>query len=436
VSTKLICGSSRVSSQPLNGFDLKQHHELFPHSFVYQRVLDEEKIIDSLQEILRINPYFSGRIISHEKASGRVILNNGGAEFSVERIEKNIPKYGIDNPLKKNSEYFCPLVNTVGFSEKTPLLKVRLFQFNDGSILSMTASHQLTDGAGLFEFMKDWAAVANGREPGFREHDRFALTHNFEGAEKSLLNRLRELANPGLEENHSANEVPITKIIRISQALIRRIMEEQRTEKKGGAWVSAQDVLTALLWKNLIDFNRIDKDEKISLLTAYNIRRLLSLPPNYVGNAVTNRLIDLLVKNVMDLSVVGVARVLRESIESLKKEDCLNDLMFWDGLLNEEKQQSFFFQKTIPNNWVVINNLSKFGWDKVDFGGEPVWFDIPAFPNVNRRVFILPSPLGNDFDCHVCLSEGEMEVFEKKMTNAFPGEILVSPVCKPLVSQG
>jgi len=434
VSIKLIHGSSTASSQPLNGFDLKGHHELFPHSFVYETVLDEEKLIDSLQQMLRINPYFSGRIISHEKASGRVILNNGGAEFSVERIKKAIPKYGINNPLKKDAEYFCPLVNTVGFSEETPLLRVKLFQFNDGSILSMTASHQLTDGVGLFEFMKDWAAVANGREPGFRGHDRFTLTHNFEGAEKSHLNRLRELANSGTGENRSANEVPITKIIRISQSLIRKIMEEQRSVLKSGAWVSAQDVLTALLWKNLINFDQIEKYERVSLLTAYNIRRLLSLPPNYVGNAVTNRLIDFLVKDVMDLSVVGVARVLRESIESLKKEDCLNDLMFWDGLLNEERKNTFFLRKTIPKNWIVINNLSKFGWDRVDFGGKPVWFDIPAFPNVNRWAFILPSPLGNDFDCHVCIFEGEMELLEERLLHAFPGEIRVSPICKPSIS--
>jgi len=436
VSERLIFGSSRISSQPLNGFDLKSNHESLPFTFVYAQTLDEEKLVASLQKMLCINPYFSGRIEIHGKASGNIILNNAGVEFSVERVKKDIPKYGINSPLKNDLEYFGPMVRTAGFNDQTPLLKIKLFQFNDGSILTMSPSHKLTDGMGMFAFMKDWAAVASGREPGFREHDRFTFPHNFEGAEKSLLNRLSEAASKNLEEHSLPEDVPVSKIIRVSQALIRKIMEEQKDSLKSGQWVSEQDVLTAFLWKNLVDFNQIDKDEMIGLITAYNFRRLLSLPANYVGNAVTNRLVDLLAGNAMEMSVVGVARVLRESIESLTKEDCLNDLMFWDSLLSGKREKNFFLRSPVPNNRFLINNCSKFGWDRVDFGGEPIWFDMPAYPNLNRWVFILPSPLcnGSAFDCHVCLFEKEMELLEEKLINEFSEEILVSPTCKPSVS--
>lgn len=432
MSKKLIFGSSKVSSQPFNAFDLTGSHERFPFSFVYEKVLDEEKLIGSLQEMLRINPYFSARIVGSGKGSS-IVLNNGGAEFSVERVKKSIPKYGLQNPLKNDKEYFCSFVSTAGFSDQTPLLKVKLFQFDDGSILSVTASHILTDGIGLFGFMKDWAAVANGREPEFHEHDRFTLIHDFEGVEKSLVNRLSKLS-PNLEEGSFAKMDSITKIIRISQSLIKKIMEEQRGFLKSGDWVSTRDFLTALLWKNIMDFDQIDKDELIRLVTVCDIRKLLSLPSNYVGNAVTNRLNELLARDAVDMPVIGMARMLRESIESLTREDCLNDLMFLDQLLDEDRRDALYYRKPIPKNWVVVNNYSRFGWDRVDFGGEPVWFDIPAYPNVNRWVFILPSPRGDDFDCHVCLTEGEMELLEKNLINEFSGEILISPVCRPSAS--
>ena len=430
MSKKIIKGNSRYKSQPLSAFDLVSSHERFPYSFVYEKVLDEEKLIESLQEALYINPYFSGRMV-FSKWDGQVILNNGGAEFEVERIEKDIPKYGLHNPLKNDKQYFTSFVSTVGFSDQTPLLKVKLFQFNDGSILSVTASHILSDGTGLLSFIKDWAALANGRSAVFREHDKFTFRHNYEGAEKSLKYHLSKLGRQSMEGSGPAEELPITKIFRIKQASLKKIMEEQKGFLKDGAWVSTRDVLAALVWKNSVDFDQFDKDDVIGLVTTFDMRKLLSLQPDYVGNISGNRLSEVLVREAMDFPVIRLARVLRESAESLTKEDYYNDLIFCDTLLKEDRKGELHTRNPNPKNFFVMNNISKFGWDQVDFGGKPLWFDIPAYPNVRRWAFILSAPDGIDFDCHICLAEREMAVLEKNLNDQFPGEILVSPVCRP-----
>jgi fumigaclavine B O-acetyltransferase len=274
-----------------------------------------------IERLIVHHPFLAGVVIPSEKRPGtfRVVptseqLRPTARICTVQQLrQQQIPSSKIASPARDNVAYdrnkFLALV-PVQVAESSAVPPVIRFQINvltNGLILGIFANHMVIDGTGIGTLMQSLAICC--RE--FHISDpavHLPSDSSYEVSSRAILaaicqnTRAKDIqdVNPDpivTTNEHSANDDSIHDAslvdhdFYLSAAKIEQILHwtrEQTPKTHGQAPVSADDVVTAVLWKCLSHFrgHLVDGSSKCALQRAVNARRHIQPPlsANYLGN--------------------------------------------------------------------------------------------------------------------------------------------------------
>jgi len=398
--------------QPVTGFDIGYPAGGAGLALIYKEVLNREQLIAGLQKALDRAPYFAGRVAGLESNQPLVVPNDEGALFSYVHYRERMPRYGIDRPLKPQIHDFVPHIDSSGFDRHTPLLQIKLSTFLHGSILGIAVSHIFCDGIATLDFLNGWAAYARNAiaaaPPAWQRHTFKPLAGD---SNKSYLPAtMIELKQP---LQFYAGPVAC-EVFHLPAALLERLHKNY-----GAADASHANIVTAYIFLTIAHC-RLDVDEFCSLTLVYNVRKILGLAPDYLGNAVALRCLQWTCKQIIELGGAALARALQPLYPAISADDLWREQRFLEQKMTEGPTAQFLPEASyrMLTGGVLINNVAKFPLYDLDFGsGRPIWYEAPPQPvptPVCRGVLICPTPPERDgVDIHVTLPSAEMLIFRE-----------------------
>nr|XP_043617442.1 pelargonidin 3-O-(6-caffeoylglucoside) 5-O-(6-O-malonylglucoside) 4'''-malonyltransferase-like [Erigeron canadensis] len=336
--------------------------------------------------------------------------NNEGAEFVQARIQNNVklqdmldPKL---NPGILNNLLPCGTCDAGEIID--PLLVIQATVFDCGGLtLGVSISHKVADAATLCTFLNDWAALTRGEitlesiSPKFCSSE-FLPPRGFLDFDPPLPRSLK----------HKFENEYITKRVLFSEKEISMMKEKVN----GGQSYSRVQVVSAMIWKALIDVDRAKHGHPRAsmLFQPVNIRGKTtpSIPNDSCGNLGGFIITECPIAQTLSMGFECLAGLLHDSIK--KTIDQLGKL----SSKSEELQTLVFdsFVKSETRDELVsvfpLTSWCKFPFYEVDFGlGPPVWAASSAGPV--SMVTLMDGQGGFGVDAYVNLQTDDMHCFEK-----------------------
>lgn len=350
---------------------------------------------NSLSQILTSYYPYAGRL--HDNTI--VDCDDTGAEFL--QVQIDVP---ISEALDKHNAFIEDAI----FPENLPwanctdrgLVVAQLSYFNCGGIaISMCISHKIGDGCNAYYLFRDWAEI----------------TSNPNGAKPSLCYLEQSIypsppsgpfASPVIESNKedcqqrryifSPSKLRELKSLVASEAEIKN---PTRTE-----------VVSALLFKSIVFAAKANSGSFLpsTLIQPIDLRSQLNLPPNVVGNLITNFLTSIYSEEDMKLStIVGE---MRKRKDQAYKRDNVKENVWVEEILRSSLAKEEIYHNSGCDTY-LFSSLVKYPLHEIDFGwGKPVKVSIAN--GLLSKIIYLMGNQGGGLDAFVMLSQQDMSVLE------------------------
>lgn len=416
VSRKIISGDITGASlkvEPLTGLDLCMSSAGFDILLVYDHVLDEESLIDSLRETLAHNPYFEGRMGIYDGCKG-ISPKQEGILFTSIQHDDELSKFWKGGSIKYGN--FSSHVETFGFEENVPFFHITHSIFRSNSVLGLSISHRFCDGSSFWSFMLLWSRAAKGQKPISLHYDRGSLNKK---ASHYSADKERNFSGHAL--SCKAKGPIVVESFRLPGWRLDELKSLGSVENP--PLFSSQDLSTAYVWKLINSSVNLDAGEIFPITLVFNARKKFGLDNDYVGNAFFFRSIEKSKDEISRLDFSSAAILLRSLSNQVTEQSLCDDLAYFSAMEREggssrclSRDQSLFL-----NGGLLINNWSKFPIYEIDFGsGKPIWFDFQrgvgkeSARNPIRFAVIASSPHEDGcLDYYVGLPVDEMEQFRE-----------------------
>jgi len=245
------------------------------------------------------------------------------------------------------------------------LFYLKIFQYNNGTVLIPKLKHLAGDGYSYFYFLSTLAAMSRGIYIPFKKsiirrlykpHHNRTVLKNFQFNQTDLA-PLRESGNLsiGIEE--------------ISKDTVHKIMED--TAANFNQKVSTNDILSAMVIKKLVVAQKDYLGEDYHLTIPIDVRRQIKeYGARFFGNGIMFKDINFKTNEIEKLSIEEIAIKIRKSMPAVTKEIFLRFLEHLEAIIKEghlDKLRPFD-----PNQGCLVTNLSKLPVHRLNFGtGDP-----------------------------------------------------------------
>jgi hypothetical protein len=210
-------------------------------AFEYAERLDPARLQRSLQQLVEIIPWLAGRL--------RAQSHN---ELAYEVTDKPRLLLEVTNSDKSFDDISdAQIVRLVKSADGEPLMRARLTQTPESSILAVSMSHALADGFSFFLAMNKWAALARGESV-----EAPPMVRLLQPSEADVQRAMQALDPQSLLENNNIflsaerpeiRELPLQDQMRLSRATITEMVAEAQRDVPQK--LRENDVLTAWLWR-------------------------------------------------------------------------------------------------------------------------------------------------------------------------------------------
>lgn len=339
-------------------------------SWVYRIHLDKMRLQNSILHLLTIYPVLGGKV-----DDGNVIFPSGDIQFEYSKRKGSIENVIGSNKLPKKYE--------AGFSVRKmlkgrfPLISIKVIDLDDGSVLSLMASHLLMDGRCFYRIANTLLAFYSGKKP----------------ASDILFD---DGVVPGIQLSSSIDATmfyPIPK-----SALLSVIWKNFHRAKKSKIFVSGDEIMrikgktgasrTAVLSAKVYE---IMGRKAISIVqTADHRGHTKEIPSSYGGNAASPLSPIFLNDN---LSTEDAARIIDEGIRSNLK----NDENYFPAYLFLLKNRLPYLPFPLKAAWnknpecIICNSFISFGiYEEMAADGSVPSFAFP--PDLPDPIRFFPAP--------------------------------------------
>jgi len=360
--------------------------------FSYNRILDENSLRSSLEEIIKKFPTVSSKLIKISEQAYAFELSSEGLIFDVITsdlsFEENTNKYKYINP-----------VDTL---EGNPLTKIRITHTPKGSVLGVSISHAIADGFSYFHFLSSWARLFQGKAFYPPIHQRSLLVSSQQ--KNNLLSSKNVLSGAGLFLE-GKREVIRKEDLKWES----RIFEEEElkgllaeAQKNIDIRLSFNDLVTAQLSKEFLSkWQNSRQEEPCYISCPVDFRRLLDgFPRTYFGNAVSlaSTTIELGELNTSPLS--DIALKIRSNVKKISDDRINENLSTLTDLRFQQKVGIFENVHVMhPRSGLLVTNLSRLPVPEIEFNaGQPCNYSI--LTQTVRGAVILPHQ--NGLEVRVC----------------------------------
>ena len=245
------------------------------------------------------------------------------------------------------------------------LFYLKIFQYNNGTVLIPKLKHLAGDGYSYFYFLSTLVAISRGIYIPFKKniirrlykpHHKRTVLKNFQFNQTDLA-PLRESGKLyiGIEE--------------ISKDAVYKIRED--TAVNFNQKVSTNDILSAMVVKNLAAAQKDRFGENFQLTIPIDMRRQIKeYGAKFFGNGIMFNVTNFKTKDVEKLSIPEIAIKIRGSMPVVTKEIFIKFLEHLEAIIKEghfDKLRPFD-----PNRGCLVTNLSKLPAHRLNFGtGDP-----------------------------------------------------------------
>jgi hypothetical protein len=288
----------------LSPLDHANRGRAIPCTWFFAHALPPQKLVDALRDTLRAFPHFAARYA----AAG---LEPGGAVSVDVRRSTALFEEAYVHTTKKTTfrrtahEAYVPCKAGMDPDDgraTTPLLRVRITLFDDGTAVGVLVQHAITDIEGLVAFMRAWSRCVRGEDvssPG--REDRWAPASTVE----------EEAPERWAPSEKPPEFVGVARRIRTEDCCVLPLPASTLAALKAAAcessepYASTDDVLTARVWRALVVCRLAQlglpttKAGTTCCLRAANVRQVLDLPEDYAGNATTDVCTELPAKELL-----------------------------------------------------------------------------------------------------------------------------------------
>ena len=283
--TLTIDSDAQLALSPL---DWANRGRAIPCTWFFAHVLPPQKLIDTLRDTLRAFPHFAARYTR----DGSGLEPGGSVSVDVRRSTTPFAEAHVHKTTFKRTAHEAYVPSKAGMDPDeglatTPLLKIRITLFDNGTAVGVLVQHAITDIESLVAFMRAWARRARGGDVSPRQ-DRWAPTAVDEEA----------------PERWAPSEQPpefvgVARKIRTEDCCLLPLPAATLSALKASAgasepFASTDDVLTARVWRALVVCRLaqlglpIIKAGTTCCLRAANVRQVLGVSEDYAGNATTD----------------------------------------------------------------------------------------------------------------------------------------------------
>ena len=262
----------------------------------------------------------------------------------------------------------------------TPLLRVRITLFDQGTAVGVLVQHAITDIEGLVAFMRAWSRCARGGDVSPRQ-DRWAPNTVDEEAPERWAPSERPPEFVGVARKIRTEDCCVLQLPASTLAALKAAAGESEP------YASTDDVLTARLWRALVVCRLaqlglpMSKAGTTCCLRAANVRQVLGLSEDYAGNATTDVCTELPARELLGARVGAVAGKLRSDLLATRTSDQVQARgAFFRGA---QKMRQRIRKRFDEQALTFIMSSWSAPWDAVDFGaGPPVALDHGAIAPV------------------------------------------------------
>lgn len=356
-------------------------------AFFFRQKLDHTALTRSLSEVVKSFPLLLCQLRRTSETEFQYVESSG--ELPVE-VRYSSATFNPDDDIR---QYIDP-VNT---QEDEPLSKVVITHPRSGTVLALSISHAVVDGFSYFHFLSSWARTHRG--------ERILQPNNSRKELLSLLQAERYSVTP--EDLYSKcglfYDIPRTPRI-LDTNLIERVFLSRDTIKsyidegreQYGTTFSENDVITAYLWKKYIPLWNTENANSPTYATCpFDFRRIIpGFPKTYFGCALAFATAELSWRELNDLSISGVAKIIKSKIASMNTDSITNSLRTLESFRQRHTLSSMEqIHLRHPTRGLIVTNLTKLPVTEIDFGlGNPGTF--LAYAEIDRSAAILPSADG------------------------------------------
>ena len=409
---KLVYGKLKANSQKLFGHDLIYLKGFLPRLLVWNHRLEIKPLITSLEKVIDLYPYISGRIHGINSPDPTLYGSNKGVRFVCEERDEPLPFLCDNQPIDihkyKGLKQLLLEVESDSFDEDTPLFQVKLSLFTNGSILATSICHGLADGAARFNLMSAWSDFARGLTPLPPELDRNMLRDDV--LAEAIDSRPSYWYSSANIWSQDPEFICTSDVLRLEAEFISALVNDVHVSTRKMGFISRQDVIQAYVWKLLSKLGDKKDRGKSTIYFLYDYRKKIGLSRDYFGNACDGIILS---KNDLEnYSISRVAKFIRDSITCVSKDRVYADLCFLNADLlrkNPLKARKKGLRKPFNKTFIVAND-TKFDYYNIDFGsGTPFWscraFPLPEKHHVPMLTIVESPLLDGAVDCHFVLPE-------------------------------
>jgi len=427
----LIKGTTTKPSLKMNGIDALLTIWTDDY-FIYENRIDPNLLVSSLQKALDINPYFAGRELGIGTAFPELAGSNDGLWLEIEYLNENMPFDVEGRKFSCRGRNLIPKREGISRDSTTPLMQIKLTQFNNGSVLGIAVFHTLCDGTSFSNFLSLWSSIAKDKKykmPNFyRKFSTEPLSEvDFSCAASEYID-IGDTPISAVEAKQQFNAPDFTEsAFSVNTRFIDDIYSEHSTEIDDAA-IMKDDIFCAFIWKAIVQCQEAPDDALVSLVSMINSRNLVDVGSTDVGNCLAWLTLDAPKNTVIAKTLPDIAESIRNlTFDVIENEDILqNQIIFLNKCVVDEK-----ILRMLPRGVVSclglgtsINNIRQAPFFDLDFGsGSPCWVDTP-FDQPLRGFTLFPSPKGNtEIILRVNLPSEEMAKFRASIREIGRSEI-------------
>ncbi|KAJ2883317.1 hypothetical protein H4R27_002838 [Coemansia aciculifera] len=295
--------------------------------------------------------------------------------------------------------------------------------FTGGYLVAMSASHIVADGVAVYLLLRQWASLAQRfaagddespmpelsvdfDHPGFwakleaHPHDTHPFVEYINSQDFGSMSALQaKLSTWYATGSLDGGNTLTTRVLHVSPAAIDAIAKEYDTPNDGRPALHGAQILYALLWQRYVATvieMQTESDMAYTLLVFLTIMcslRQMTPAPNYIGNAVGAVLVPCDTKDVLTMSIIDLARLVKDHLRQLTPGATVH-------YLNEAfGGNGSFFAKSVyvcarVESRLTISSMSRLAYFDIGFGhGKPIALLAGTLPTEGMS-FWLPSADG------------------------------------------
>jgi len=399
----------------LSPMDWANRGRAIPCTWFFAHALPPQKLVDALRDALRAFPHFAARYTR----DGSGLEPGGAVRVEVRQSTTPFAEAYVHTTSKKvirRTAHEAYVPSKAGMDPDdglaaTPLLRIRITLFDNGTAVGVLVQHAITDIEGIVAFMRAWSRCARGGDISPRQ-DRWAPASTIE----------EEAPERWAPSEKPPEFVGVAQKIRTEDCCVLPLPASTLAALKAAAgessepYASTDDVLTARVWRALVVCRLaqlglpISKAGTTCCLRAANVRQVLGLSKDYAGNATTDICTELPAKELLGARVGAVAGKLRADLLATRTPDRVQARgAFFRGA---QKMRQRIRKRFDENSLTFIMSSWSAEWDAVDFGsGPPVALDHGAIAPV-VCVFVR-RPRGDGVNVYVSLPRHLLGTFSE-----------------------